>query len=436
MRKTCILAIIGMVLIFNISFSHSNFVLYHGGAAIEAPPPGTYVPDQIIVEPKSKEKDSRLFRYKLQLKYGSQIQAINVHPHTGYHILHLLPGANINELLTALSRDPLIAKTSLNYIAGIQREEPSDPFFYFQYALYNYGQIYYPGNLQSGLSGSDIKALEGWDWTIGRAEVIIAVVDTGVASDHEDLFDKVITGYDFIHDRIDAMDDNGHGTLVASIATADTDNYLGSAGVCWMSAIMPVKTFDSTGSGDYLAIAAGIRFAADHGAHILNLSFGGVDDSFILKDACRYAFERGCVLVAATGNDSTEVLFPARYDEYCIAVGASDAEDLIAPWSNRGHQVDVVAPGVFVFGALFSPDEPDNLNLYGWGSGTSFAAPHVSGAAALLLSYKPFLFNSQVMGLIKYTADDVNNRLYPGVDDYMGYGRINLKTLLGTIPIN
>jgi subtilisin family serine protease len=98
--------------------------------------------------------------------------------------------------------------------------------------------------------------------------------------------------------------------------------------------------------------------------------------------------------------------------------------------------VDVVAPGVDVFGALFSPDEPDNLQLYGWGSGTSFAVPHVSGAAALLLSYKPNLSNIQVMSMIKYTADDVNDRIYPGIDVYLGYGRINLKTLLGPFSLN
>ena len=193
--------------------------------------------------------------------------------------------------------------------------------------------------------------------------MIIAVVDTGVALNHEDLVNKVVSGYDFVHDQIDAADDNGHGTLVASIAAADSNNSVGGTGVSWMSKIMPVKSFDSSGSGSYLTIAAGIRFAADHGARIINLSFGGASDSFILRDACHYAFERDCVLVAATGNDSGDVLFPASYDEYCIAVGASDARDLIASWSNYGPQVDVVAPGVYIFGALFSPDEPDNFQL-------------------------------------------------------------------------
>jgi thermitase len=436
MKRFFILVFIGLLSVFQFSFPHSNFSLYHQGEPIKIQPSGAYVPDQIVVKLVSPELPKRSITQKLKSRYRAEIQAIDFHSLTGYHVLHLFPGTDAGKLLAVLSADPLVAEVSLNYYAGLQLEEPNDPFFHFQYALFNYGQIYYPESRVSGTIGSDIKALEGWDWSMGTSEVIIAIVDTGVALNHEDLVNKIVPGYDFIHDRIDAADDNGHGTLVASIASAETNNNFGSAGVCWMSRIMPVKCFDSVGNGDYLAIAAGIRFAVDHGAQVINLSFGGENDSFILRDACRYAFENGCVLVAATGNESSDVLFPARYDAYCIAVGASDARDFIASWSNQGPQVDVVAPGVYVFGALFLPDEPDNLQAYGWGSGTSFAAPHVSGAAALLLSYKPFLSSSQVMDLIKYTSDDVNDTLYPGVDEVMGYGRINLKTLLGPFPID
>jgi len=165
--------------------------------------------------------------------------------------------------------------------------------------------------------------------------------------------------------------------------------------------------------------------------YVLPLNRGPISDSFILKDACRYAYERGCILVAATGNTTSDVLFPARYNDYCIAVGASDANDNIALFSNFGPSVDVVAPGVDIFGALYSPATPGDLKLYGWGSGTSYAAPQVAGAVALLVAYKPFLTNSQIMILLKYTADDVNFSSYPGIDDYMGFGRINLETLLG-----
>jgi subtilisin family serine protease len=127
---------------------------------------------------------------------------------------------------------------------------------------------------------------------------------------------------------------------VASIAAAETNNSIGMAGVCWQSMIMPIKCFDSLGDGSYLAIAGGIRFAADRGARIINMSFGGESDSFILEDACQYAFSKGCVLIAATGNDGGPVRYPAQYDDYCLAVGASNASDQLADFSNFGSQVD------------------------------------------------------------------------------------------------
>jgi subtilisin family serine protease len=201
--------------------------------------------------------------------------------------------------------------------------------------------------------------------------------------------------------------------------------------------LMPVKVLDHQGNGTYLAIAAGIKYAADQGAKVINLSLGGSADSYILKDACQYAFDKGCVLVAAAGDSGgSAVQFPAAYDALCLAVGASDANDTLALFSNRGPQIDVVAPGVSVFGASFNPARPTELRSYDWGNGTSLAAAHVSGAVALLTGYKPLLTNLQAMTLIRYTADDVNGGFKPGVDEEMGYGRINLQTLLSPYTLN
>ena len=140
-------------------------------------------------------------------------------------------------------------------------------------------------------------------------------------------------------------------------------------------------------------------------------------------------------MASAGDSGSAKVQFPAAYDDLCLAVGASDASDKLAATSNRGLEIDVVAPGVWVFGASFNPARPTELRSYDWGNGTSLAAAHVSGAAALLISYKPLMTNEQVMAVIKYTADDVNSADHPGVDEEMGYGRINLQTLLSPYPL-
>lgn len=369
----------------------------------------------------------------LMNKYHREIKTVKPAPFSipGCHIVETREGCDIKVLREKLQKDPMVQEASLNYIASITVEPPDDEYFMYQYALFNYGQVYHPGLEMAGTTGSDIKALDGWEWTTGGEEIIIAVVDSGVASDHEDLVNKVTAGYNFIDDNDNPYDDHGHGTFVASIAAANTNNGVGMAGVSWHAKIMPVKVMSSDGFGSYLVIAAGIRFAADQGAQIINLSIGGVNPSFILEDACQYAFDSGSLVVASTGNTGSNVLYPAAYDDYCLAVAATDHDDNWATWSNNGPQVDVAAPGWFVFGAFFSPAEPGKLDNYGWGSGTSFSAPYVAGAAALVMHYKPFLTHSQVMDLIRYTADDVNRTEHPGVDDYLGYGRINLGTLLG-----
>jgi subtilisin family serine protease len=335
-----------------------------------------------------------------------------------------------------LSSEKWVQDVSFNYLAAMNAVIPNEQFFSYQYALLNNGQVYYPEKNLWGSSGADIKASEGWNWSTGSG-IIIAVIDTGIAQAHEDLKNKIMPGYDFVNDDADPQDDNGHGTFVASLAAAETNNGIGIAGVAWNAMLLPVKVLDKLGSGNYLTIAAGIKYAADHGAKVLNLSLGGNSDSFILKDACQYAYDKGCSLVAAAGDDGSEaVQFPAAYDSLCTAVGASDANDMLAPFSNRGPQIDVAAPGVWVYGALYNPEQPTELHSYGWASGTSLAAAHVSGALALLISQKPFLTNQQAMIIVKYTADDVNSSQKPGVDIDMGYGRLNLQTLLSPYNLN
>lgn len=445
MGKTILLSIIIINLFFIANSNLWGYGLYNNGCPqqTELDNEQPYVPGQIIIKFKYDEiiallslcpiKNAIMYPPEILLmhKYAADIKTVKSFPIKGYWLVETTDNCYIQLLQEQLLNDPLVGTASLNYIASIAVTPPNDPDFIYQYALYNYGQIFKPeGNMQ-GTSGSDIKALGGWDWSTGGAEIIIAIIDSGVTADHEDLVNQVVPGYNFVYDNNNTYDDNGHGTFVASIAAAETNNGKGMAGVSWHSKIMPIKVVSSAGQGTYTNIALGIRYAADQGARVLNLSLGGSTPSFILEDACRYAFDKGCVIAVASGNSGGRVLYPAAYDSDCLAVAATDANDIRASFSNIGPELDIAAPGVFVFGALFSPNEPDILNNYGWGSGTSFSTPYVAGAAALLLHYKPFLTNIQVMKLLRFTADDVNKSLYPGVDNYLGYGRINLATLLG-----
>jgi len=165
---------------------------------------------------------------------------------------------------------------------------------------------------------------------------------------------------------------------------------------------------------------------------VINISLGGDSLDPFLEAALKYAYDKNIVIIAAAGNYDplwgSDVFYPAAYDNYCLAVAATDYNDLRPDWSNYGPQVDVAAPGVEII-SLF----PNSS--YAWGIGTSMAAPHVAGLAALIKSIKPWLTNAQIMKIIRYTADDINSADYPGKDDFIGYGRINMKKALVPIEI-
>jgi thermitase len=410
-----------------------------------------YVPDRVIVKfkdnqtpfPDNPDMDriphNLINKSKaagiLSRRYRTKIKDIRFHSYTGLYILETTEGCDIEALSRKLRGESFVSDASPDYYATLCAGSiiPNDPYFQYQYSLYNTGQVYQPTAGLTGTSGSDIKAPEGWQWTTGDPNhvVTIAIIDSGVSYNHEDLRTKIVPGYNFVDDKTDANDDHGHGTFVASIAAADTNNGVGIAGVCWNAQIMPIKVAKKDGTATYLAIAAGIQYAADHGAQVINISIGGTNPSYILENACQYAYNKNVVITASAGNYGAFVYYPAAYDQYVLAIAATDADDRRASFSNTGSQVAVAAPGSNVWGAFFDPAKPDVLNSYGFGSGTSFSSPYVAGAAALLLSYKPFLTNKQVMDLIKYTADDVNSDTNRGIDNFIGYGRINLNTLLG-----
>jgi subtilisin family serine protease len=275
---------------------------------------------------------------------------------------------------------------------------------------------------------------EAWALTTGNADPV-AVIDTGISLDHPDLAAKIWTNVDEIADNGIDDDRNGyvddvhgwnfvtgstliigelHGTHVAGIAGAHTNNGIGVAGVSWRSSIMPLQALKGT-AGSYAAVAEAIVYAADNGAPVLNLSLGGTAEEGLqtLKAAISYAQGQGCLLIAAVGNDGDTVLYPAALSGV-LAVAASTARDSHWVHSNAGSEVDVAAPGVDIFST--------SHNGYGIVSGTSMATPHVSGLADLIWSMAPELTSDQVAYAITSTAKDI----YPlGWDQYTGWGRIN-----------
>jgi parallel beta-helix repeat protein len=300
-----------------------------------------------------------------------------------------------------------------------------------------------------------INASDAWNITTGSHDVVVAVVDTGVDYMHEDItanmwinedeipgngidddsdgFVDNIYGADFAYGDGDPMDWFGHGTHCAGTIAAVGNNTLGVVGMNWQAKIMAVKGLDDSGSGWIDDLADAIVWAADNGADVISNSWGpdyrNPSDP-VIEDAVRYAYNKGCVLVFAAGNNNDDVQYysPANMDEV-IAVAATDYNDEKAEFSNWGEKIDVCAPGVDVLSTM--PDDSfigvnyPSLKVsdgYWRLSGTSMACPHVSGLAALLLGvYCP---HSEVAERIISNADNID-ALNPGYEGLLGSGRIN-----------
>ncbi|MHB8780431.1 MAG: S8 family peptidase [Candidatus Geothermincolia bacterium] len=260
-----------------------------------------------------------------------------------------------------------------------------------------------------------IAADAAWDVTQGSNSVILAVIDTGVAYNHGDLSANCVAGYNFAYENSNPYDDNGHGTHVAGIAAASGNNNYGIAGVGWNTLIMPIKVLDSSGSGYDSDVARGIRFAADNGAHVINMSLGGGGFSRTMQDAIDYAYNKGVVIVAAAGNDGTNTIsYPAAMDNV-ISVAALDSSNNLAGFSNYGQGLDISAPGVAIYSSV-----PGGFKTY---SGTSMATPVVAGTASLVKAVHPERGPGDITQMIMNSASDLGS---PGYDTQFGYGKVNV----------
>ncbi len=268
-------------------------------------------------------------------------------------------------------------------------------------------------------------------------DVAVAILDTGIDYTHPDLAGNYVSGYDFVNDDWDPLDDNGHGTHVAgTIAAQDDGPNSGGGNVTGISvvgvgpqiALYAAKILDREGTGSTSDAVAALDVAARYGMRVVNMSFGSPFSSRTFQSACARAYSAGVVLVAAAGNEAAPWLdVPARYSSV-ISVGATDAHDKHPTFSNTSRNLALCAPGVAVLSTM--PTYLVRLNQWPYGyqtyydylDGTSMATPHVSGAAALVIAAHPELSASQVRARLVSTATDLGA---VGRDSLFGYGLVN-----------
>ncbi|UVI32158.1 S8 family peptidase [Paenibacillus spongiae] len=265
-----------------------------------------------------------------------------------------------------------------------------------------------------------IETEKGWGVSKGSDKVLVAVLDTGVQTDHPDLAGKLHAGTNIVTPGEAPEDDVGHGTHVAGIIAAVVNNSEGVAGLSWYNKVLPVKVLDSSGAGSTYSVAEGIIWATDNGAKVINMSLGNYAEAEFLHDAIKYAFDRDVVLIAASGNDNTERPgYPAAYPEV-FAVASTDPDGSKSSFSNYGDYIDVAAPG-----ASIASTYPGSQ--YAALSGTSMASPHVAALAGLIRSINPKLTNTQVMDIMRNSAHDLGTK---GKDKYFGHGQIDVVKAL------
>ncbi|HEX3723666.1 MAG TPA: S8 family serine peptidase, partial [Nitrolancea sp.] len=273
-----------------------------------------------------------------------------------------------------------------------------------------------PGNQNWDLDAIDAQQA----WTLGTGHgVVVAVLDTGVSVTHPAFAGRVLPGWNVIDNSGDTADDSGHGTFVAGlIAGAQTTN--GFAGVAPGVTILPVKVLDSTETGSTASFVAGINYAVQAGAKIINLSASGATDSPALEDALANAEAHNVLVVTAAGNEANEVpTYPAAASTV-LAVSATDQTNALASFSSYGPYIDIAAPGVDVTSSWWSASGGDG---YTTASGSSASAPLVAGAAAIVAGLRPDLSAAQLREILTESAKDVES---PGIDAQTGHGLLDV----------
>lgn len=335
--------------------------------------------------------------------------------------------------------------------ASKKNDLPNDPFFPQQWYLHNDGTLH----LWNAKSDADINIPEAWTITQGDSNIVIAILDSGVSFLEPDMEGRLwsnvgeipddqidndqngyvddVNGYDLINRKSAPTDDNGHGTGIAGIIGATTNNQQGISGINLNAKLMICKVLNNTLSGNYSDWIEGIYYAIDNGADVINMSVAGKDDSKLLQEAITYAYSQGVAIFTSMGNEKVgDKRYPAAYTE-TIAVGSSDPDDQrSSSFSNFGNHIDVLAPGNFIQG-LNGVSGTNSV----W-AGTSMSSAVACGVGSLLLSVDPTLTPDELQSILITSAkDEIGNSLEDtrGWDPYYGFGRIDayqaLKILVG-----
>ncbi|WP_339060553.1 cell wall-binding repeat-containing protein [Tepidibacillus marianensis] len=364
-----------------------------------------YKPGEVIVKYKDSVPSDKLSK-KLSTYKTAEVGKVDT-PNTS--VISIPKGKNIEQFINELMKDPDIEFAQPNY-AYHSFSNPSDT---------DYGKQWYLPKINTTL---------GWDkLPAGATDVTVAVIDNGVDVNHPDLKGNMLAdNYNAVQPEaiIDPLKTDGHGTIVAGIIGAMVNNEMGIAGVSPKVKLLPINVF--TGKVAYEEdIVNGIIHAVESNAKVINLSLGTYSYGILLKSAIDYAYENGVVVVAAAGNDNTDIpTYPASYANV-ISVGATTESDGKASFSNYGSTVDIVAPGTNIY-STFSRDAYGKAR-YASAQGTSMASPIVAGTAALLLAKNPTLSVDDVTNILLKSAKDIGAK---GVDNTFGYGRVDVNNAL------
>jgi hypothetical protein len=350
-----------------------------------------------------------------------------------------VPRSELHSALRALSRDPDVAQTQVDGVVHEFANDP-DPDMELLWGFENTGQTAYRFDKvqnqwvsYAGAFGADMNVLDAWttnvadDLSLGGGRTV-AVVDGGVKADHEDLADRIAPGYDWADEDANSADPRGHGTHIAGTIAANRENGLGGAGVAPDARVLPLRALNAQGSGKVSDIIEAFHFAGEQGVRVVNASFGIGGDQTLMRQEIEDHPET--LFVAAAGNagadldDPTKATYPCSFDlDNVICVGATDALDAKPEWSNYGAlSVDVYAPGEGIYSTWITADK------YVVSSGTSMAAPHIAGLAALLLTRNPSLTAAELKDTIVSSSDGP-----AGLNEWSGK-RANALTALSVVP--
>ncbi|HKG14835.1 MAG TPA: S8 family serine peptidase [Pyrinomonadaceae bacterium] len=349
-----------------------------------------FVQGRVLVRFRKEVSAYRAYQAIAESNAWSSAELSGVHA----HVVEVPGVGREEEYLKQFLSMPEVVSAELDQILEPAQVTPNDPF-------YTSSEWHLP----------KIDAPGAWATTTGNGGVVVAVLDTGVDASHPDLASKMVAGWDVYNNGADTSDVTGHGTQVAGVLAAASNNSQGVASVAWNCSVMPVRITNLAGSTTYSAIASGLTWAADHGARVANVSFEATNSSTVQSAAQYFQSKGGVVAMAAGNNGQTDTTVD---NPYVLTVSATDQNDVIYPFSNRGSNIDVAAPGTVYTTARGGG--------YGSAQGTSFATPIVAGVAALVMSVNPQLAGAQVQEVVKKSADD---RGSAGWDGLYGWGRVN-----------